>query len=366
MTDLGFVPSLYDCAFGEVTGSDAPWTWLPNLLLPSLQELHPSDDFTGGNVPLPSEQTQTKMVAAAQFPSSLATQLTNQICPWTSFSYTCPNSSQSNSTSYSTSDGYVPFYPFFPLPNQNSAFWSLQEHVGFPFPTHPRYTRPQDLPSLHGPDVGGNVEPHASGILNDRTAQVLNDHPLCTLSDYETYPSRNHSTHIPENDTAGGRVDGHGNFDEGKFNSEQVVDLRPQSLLPPKQLLLPSCKLRSHHCVSRIEDRSLSGTFRRTRRSATQSRITMRLPKARSVCDHNVSHSCGWRDDKGRECGIPISYSECADHFAAAHDIKDIAWNVRIICLWCFSEPQKEVIRKNLLRHLREIHLRCSRSENGI
>ncbi|KAI6104457.1 hypothetical protein EV401DRAFT_2079134 [Pisolithus croceorrhizus] len=362
---LGPIPSSHHCTSGQVIGSDAPSSWLSSPLFPSLQGLHPSDDLTIGDNPLPPEQSQVEIAVPSQFLSSFTAQLTTQICPRTPSPYTYPNPSQSDSTSYSISDDYISSCPSFPMLNRTSSSWSLQEHLGYPLPVHPRYTRSADLPDLQSSDAGGEMELHTRGILNDRTAQLLNDDPSWTVSEYETHPSRNHSTPMPEDDSAGGGVDHYGNFDKNKFNSEQIVGVRPQLLRPPNQFPLPSHELHSCDCMSRIEDRSLTGAKCHTHRPTAQSRVMTGLPKARSVCDRNVSNFCGWRDDKGRKCGIPISYGDCAGHFAASHDIKDIAWNVRLICRWCFSEPQKEIVRKNLLRHLREVHLCCPRSENG-
>ncbi|KAI6018809.1 hypothetical protein EDC04DRAFT_2741064 [Pisolithus marmoratus] len=158
-----------------------------------------------------------------------------------------------------------------------------------------------------------------------------------------------------------GGVDGNGTFDKSKCNSEWVVGSCPQSSSPPIQLPLSLSGLHSH---DRIDGGNLSGTIRRARRFSTaQSGTPTRLPKARSVCDRNVYHPCGWRDDNGRECGTPIRFVHCADHFAAVHDIKDIAWHVKVICRWCSSKAHKKVMRKNFLRHLREVHLRCLRAK---
>ncbi|KAI6117370.1 hypothetical protein EDD16DRAFT_1009103 [Pisolithus croceorrhizus] len=349
---LGPIPSLRNCTPGQVISSGAPWSRLSNPLLPSFQELYPSDDFTIGDVPLPLEQTQTEI---------------EQIRPRTPFPYTYPIPSQSNSTSYSTSDGYISFYPSFPMPNQSSSFLSPQEHLGYPLPVHPHYTRPVNLAGFHRFDSGSKMELHTSGIPDDHAALVLNDHQSYTLSDNKTHPFCNYATCIPGDHTTGDGVDDYRDFDESAFDSNKVVGLRPRLSLPPNQVPLSPRGLHSHDRVSRIEGGSLSRTFHPTRRAATaRSRFPTRLSKARSVCCHNVFRSCGWRNDEGGECGVPISCGNRGDHFAAAHSIENMAWHVKIICRWCPSEPQTVVTRKNFSRHIKEVHLGCARSENGI
>ncbi|KAI6095922.1 hypothetical protein F5141DRAFT_624338 [Pisolithus sp. B1] len=347
---LGPIPSLHDCTSGQVTGSDAPLPRLSNPLLPSFQELHPSDDFTTGNIPPQPEQIQ------AEF---------ERICPWTPFPSTYPIPSESNSLSYSVFDGYV---PFFPMLNRNSSSWSPQEHLGYPISIHPHYTTPVDLPGFHEFDTGSKMELHTLGILGDNyAAQALGDRPSRTPPDYKAHPFCDYATYIPDDHTIGGGVDDYGNFDESKFNSEQVVGLRPQLPLPPNQLPLSPRDLHSYDRVSHIEGGSLSRTFHHRRRSATtRSRLPTRLPKVRLVCCHNVPIPCGWRDDQGRECGMPVNCGNRADHFAAAHGIKKKAWYFKITCRWCPSELPMEVVRKNFSRHVKEVHLGCPRSERGI
>ncbi|KAI6022232.1 hypothetical protein PISMIDRAFT_18422 [Pisolithus microcarpus 441] len=116
-TGPGSILSLRDRTSGQVIGLDAPWPWISNLLLPSLQEPHPLGNFTHGDIPLPPAQTRITM------------QPTERIHPWTPFPYANPIPPQSNSTSYSTSDRYIS--------SQNTSSWFLQEHFGYPVPVHP-------------------------------------------------------------------------------------------------------------------------------------------------------------------------------------------------------------------------------------
>ncbi|KAI6095918.1 hypothetical protein F5141DRAFT_1155951 [Pisolithus sp. B1] len=343
---LGPIPSLHDCTSGEMIGSDVPWSRLSNALLPLRRELHPSGNFAIDNIPPPPEQTQTEV---------------EQMHPWTPFHYTYPIPSQSNSTCYSTSNGYIASYPSFPMLNQNSSSWFPQEHLGYPIPVHPHHTRPVDLPGFHGFDTGSKMVLHTSDILDDHVAQVLGDHPSHTLSDHKTQPSCNYATNIPGDHTTGGEVGDHENFDESRYNPEQVVSPRPQLPLPPNQLPLSPRGLRSHVRVSRIEDGSLSSRF-----ATARSRFPTRPPKAPPVRYHSASRPCGWRDDEGRECGVPVNCGNRTDHFAAAHGIKNKACHAKIICCWCPSEPQMAVKRKNFSRHMKEVHLGCPRFENGI
>ncbi|KAI6020716.1 hypothetical protein PISMIDRAFT_8692 [Pisolithus microcarpus 441] len=80
-----------------------------------------------------------------------------------------------------------------------------------------------------------------------------------------------------------------------------------------------------------------------------------------TLSDHR-SIPCGWRDDEGHECTMLVHPDDCKDHFADVHGIKRMAWYAKIICHWCPSE--KEVSRKYFLRHMKEVHLGCSRSNN--
>ncbi|KAI5997454.1 hypothetical protein EDD15DRAFT_2194527 [Pisolithus albus] len=197
--------SLRDRTSGQVIGVDAPWPWILNLLLPSLPEAHPLDNFTHGIIPLPPAQTRITM------------QPMEQIHPWTPFPYANPIPFQSNSTSYSTSERY--------MSSQNTSSWFPQEHFGYPLPVHPHDVRHVDLPGI---DIGSKVAQHTSGTLDNHAAQVLGDHSSHTLSDHETRLLRSPAT---------GGVGDCGNFDESKFNSEQIKPFKeiPSYTLPSQR-----------------------------------------------------------------------------------------------------------------------------------
>ncbi|KAI6105109.1 hypothetical protein EV401DRAFT_1892979 [Pisolithus croceorrhizus] len=275
-TGLGPILSLHDRTSGQVISSDAPWSRLSNPLVPSFQELYPSDDFVIGNIPSLPKQFQTEI---------------ERISRWTPSSYTYPIPCQSDSTAYSTSEGYISSCPSFPMPNQNSSSWFPQEHLGYPIPTLPHRARPVDLPGSHEFDTGSKMELPASGILNDHAGQALGEHPSDTLSNHKTHPFCDYATYISHDHTAGDRVEDYGIFDESTFNSEQVVGPRPQLPLPPNQLpLSPFHELHSHDHSSGIEGGSPSRIFCHTCHSATAwSRFPTRLLKAQS-------------DDEGGEC----------------------------------------------------------------
>ncbi|KAI5997473.1 hypothetical protein EDD15DRAFT_2245923 [Pisolithus albus] len=204
----------------------------------------------------------------------------------------------------------------------------------------------------YGLDDDGKIKPHA-GVLDNRLARIHGDRPSHTLSDHEAHPFYDYAAYVPGERTAGGGVDDYGGFDEGKVNSERVVGLRPQTLLPSNRLPLSPRNLHSHDRLSPITARGLSRTSRRAHRSATaQSRLSTQPRK---------STPCGWRDDTGSECGEPVNCGNYKVHFATAHYIKNMAERVIIICRWCRS--QRAVMRKNFPRHLKEVHLGSARSK---
>lgn len=83
------------------------------------------------------------------------------------------------------------------------------------------------------------------------------------------------------------------------------------------------------------------------------------LPKAYQSRGPTVP--CGWKDNDGTACDGPVMSDNLANHFATLHGIKNMASGVKIDCRWCPSSLQKQVKRESLLRHLREVHLRCPR-----
>ncbi|KAI6046914.1 hypothetical protein EDC04DRAFT_945570 [Pisolithus marmoratus] len=360
---LGPVCPFHGYTPGQVTDSNAVWPELSSSLLPSRQQPRVSDDHISNNILLPSEQIRTEMAAPTQFLSSFTTQQINQTHFPTPFPYTYPDPSQSNSTS----DDHVSFDPSL-MSNYIPSSQSPQEHPGYPL-VHPHHTIPACLSGFHGFRAGNKVDLHTTSTVDNHTAHVLNDHLLPTPSDHGAPPFGDHATYILSDHTARMTfvgVDDYGNTDKSKSNSEEAVGSRPQSSLPANQLLLSPREFHSHDHVSRTGGGSLSGTFRHAHRFARpQSRALTRPPKARSVCDGNMYILCEWRDDNDQKCGMRIEYGDCANHFAAIHNIKNITWNVILICRWCPPKEQKKVLRKNLLRHLREVHFHCVRSVKG-
>ncbi|KIO01793.1 hypothetical protein M404DRAFT_725718 [Pisolithus tinctorius Marx 270] len=101
---------------------------------------------------------------------------------------------------------------------------------------------------------------------------------------------------------------------------------------------------------------------RRANHSAKiQSRGRKKPSAVRPPLDWNVRTCCGWQNEDGSLCGAPVTYENCAEHFATAHKIKKMAAKVKVLCRWCALSAEKTVIRKNLLRHLREAHLHYPR-----
>lgn len=78
---------------------------------------------------------------------------------------------------------------------------------------------------------------------------------------------------------------------------------------------------------------------------------------------HILSKQCGWKDRHGSVCNIVIGY-ECQGHFADAHGITKLSGHKTVSCQWC--EPKKILRRRSFLRHVREAHLRVSRSKRMV
>ncbi|KAI6046913.1 hypothetical protein EDC04DRAFT_945476 [Pisolithus marmoratus] len=124
---------------------------------------------------------------------------------------------------------------------------------------------------------------------------------------------------------------------------------RARSLYRTKTKKSPASELISTRCAGYI--------------AKNQSRSRVRPSAVHRLCDRKVRARCGWINEDGSPCGAPITYANCADHFAIVHGIKDKAADVKVHCRWCTSPVEKKIKRKNILRHLREVHLRCSRSK---
>ncbi|KAI5997465.1 hypothetical protein EDD15DRAFT_2245877 [Pisolithus albus] len=368
------IPSHHDYTAGRMTDPNATWPRFPNSADPPPQEPHPSDDFAMGNVPPPPKEgpffntpDPTNPLHALQY--NPGHQSLTRIPPQ-------PNSMSS--------------YPRFSTLNQESPSLIPQEHLGYPSSVQPHYARPVAPPGSRGGigELGGSYEGdgyhelghhdttqytrHMYGHLSrlqgvtpsypnglDTEGKVHHDNPSRTFSDNKTHSFHNYAAYVPGEHTTGDAVNDCNNFDESKVNSEHVVGLPPQSPLPPHQLPLSPRKLHPHDRVSPIAARNLSKTSRHARRPATpQSRLST---KPRKVCYRDMSTSCGWRDDTGRECGKPVNCGNLNDHFATTHPIKKTAEDVKIICHWCRSK--RAVMRKNFPRHLREVHLGSARSK---
>ncbi|KAI6046881.1 hypothetical protein EDC04DRAFT_2624744 [Pisolithus marmoratus] len=72
--------------------------------------------------------------------------------------------------------------------------------------------------------------------------------------------------------------------------------------------------------------------------------------------------TCGWIKPNGLACNERIDY-HCEDHFATAHNIKNLSSGAKIVCCWCPPSAQNKVRRKGFIRHIREAHMRCRRSK---
>ncbi|KAI6002668.1 hypothetical protein F5J12DRAFT_209603 [Pisolithus orientalis] len=83
---------------------------------------------------------------------------------------------------------------------------------------------------------------------------------------------------------------------------------------------------------------------RRAGRSAKiQSRSRMRPSAVRPLSDRNVRTCCGWQNEDGRLCGEPVTYNNCAEHFAAVHEIKNMAADTEVLCRWCALGAEKKM-----------------------
>ncbi|KAI6104459.1 hypothetical protein EDD16DRAFT_1008799 [Pisolithus croceorrhizus] len=97
---------------------------------------------------------------------------------------------------------------------------------------------------------------------------------------------------------------------------------------------------------------------------SAETRLRTRIrPSAGPLRDPNIQTSCGWQNEGGGLCSLPVTHSNCAAHFATVHDIKNVAADVKVLCRWCPLSAEKKVTRHNLLRHLQEVHPCCPRSK---
>ncbi|KAI6038162.1 hypothetical protein EDC04DRAFT_2697733 [Pisolithus marmoratus] len=89
------------------------------------------------------------------------------------------------------------------------------------------------------------------------------------------------------------------------------------------------------------------------------------LPTTRPILGRIAHETCGWKGDDGQVCGNPVTSDSLANHFAVMHGIKNMASDIKVECRWCPPSSQKRVKRESMLRHLREVHLKCSRPKKG-
>ncbi|KAI6018811.1 hypothetical protein EDC04DRAFT_444586 [Pisolithus marmoratus] len=88
-------------------------------------------------------------------------------------------------------------------------------------------------------------------------------------------------------------------------------------------------------------------------------------PTAHLFRSHIAGQRCGWTDDDGTVCGNLIMLDDVASHFATAHGIKNMASDKKVECRWCPPSSRKHVKRESMVRHLREVHLKCPRQKKG-
>lgn len=74
-------------------------------------------------------------------------------------------------------------------------------------------------------------------------------------------------------------------------------------------------------------------------------------------------HPCGWIKEDGTRCNTHITY-DCARHLATAHNIRQQGRRLKVLCCWC--DLPRYIRRSSMLRHVREVHLKCSRSSPRI
>ncbi|KAI6116568.1 hypothetical protein EV401DRAFT_46487 [Pisolithus croceorrhizus] len=67
-------------------------------------------------------------------------------------------------------------------------------------------------------------------------------------------------------------------------------------------------------------------------------------------------HPCGWVKADGTRCNIHITY-DCAGHLTTAHNIRQQGRRLKDLCCWC-GLP-RPIRRSSMLRHVREVHLKC-------
>ncbi|KAI6046912.1 hypothetical protein EDC04DRAFT_2597695 [Pisolithus marmoratus] len=320
-------------SFHQVVNSNTPSRQLSSGSFPPPQALPPSDDFTSDNIPSRREQIRTMMEASGQIPSGFTTQEIMQ----TPLRAPFPTPSQSSLTSYPTTDGHMSMHSFV-MPSLVPSFQFPQGHFETPLPAHSFRTNPVGFLAFPESHAGSGMGLHTTDTINNRMIHIPSDRQYPTLPRHGAHSFDDHPAYFPDDYGA------HGNFVE-----REAVGPRLQSSLPPDQHSLSPHELHSYDQVSRTQ-------------GGSQPQTPVRSPEERSVFHLNVPGiECRWRNDDGEICMAPIIPDDCAHHFSDVHGIRDMAWYFKVICRWCPSEPKKVVLRKNFVRHMREVHLHCSR-----
>ncbi|KAI6104774.1 hypothetical protein EDD16DRAFT_255286 [Pisolithus croceorrhizus] len=83
-----------------------------------------------------------------------------------------------------------------------------------------------------------------------------------------------------------------------------------------------------------------------------------------AIVHHDSTMACGWIEPDGKTCDERIDY-HCEGHFATAHGIQNMSWDVKAECRWCPASAKKEVKRKSFIRHIREVHMKYRRPQRG-
>lgn len=68
---------------------------------------------------------------------------------------------------------------------------------------------------------------------------------------------------------------------------------------------------------------------------------------------------CGWQSETGFICGGPVSSSTCLEHLATVHGMRNMVSTLMVKCGWC--SDRRLMKRENIVRHIREVHLRVRR-----
>ncbi|KAI6038120.1 hypothetical protein EDC04DRAFT_2038339 [Pisolithus marmoratus] len=374
--------------------------------------------LTSDSVPLLADQIRTGVGAPAGLYRGLTAQPIQQTHLPTTYPYTLPNPPQPNTTSYSTPNNYTLHHPPMQIPNQIPTSEFFQECLR-PFPVQslqgPRETR-----------AGSEMRFHKTGTIDNRTAHMLSDHRLPTSSDHEaqgraTYkPDDLSARNIP------GVVYEYGSLDQNKYNSAQAVgsdcwvswSVPSKSVMPvPQERYLldysggestriptnPSAPA-THTPETRLFHDSMTGmtpgfvdnharidpdfsqNIGRNLPSsclpdATQPPYEMHpsnrlphtgggdlpIPSGPPVADHPHEHihrnriPCEWVNPNGMRCNVLIGF-DCKKHFSTVHGIENISSKKKVKCLWCPPRTRKRG-RKNFLRHIREVHMKLSRTK---